>query len=282
MALTPEVRSTQAVVRIVEEASTADLRATQTKARAIYNVPTESERITQATVRSISESDVAVQVTQNLVRSIVRGRVFNPKVRTWTYTLDGHDHYVLRLGETETLDYDTYSKEWAVYGSGETSLWKAATGCNWLGGNRLAAVYGSNVVVGDENNGALYFLDPDYDYEDHSILGADEKLPFEREVQAQVVLKGYDSVSCYGVELEGSIGSVDEFGDTLVNLTYSDDRGNTYQDAGSIAADVEEYSARLNWQSLGSMKGPGRLFKITDNGALKRIDTMEAATDLEG
>jgi hypothetical protein len=90
----------------------------------------------------------------------------------------------------------------------------------------------------------------------------------------QISIKGgYSSIPCFGVQLYGSIGSGD--GELTVGLTYSDDRGFSYADAGEITLTPEAYTQRVNWRSLGSMRAPGRLFRITDTGALKRIDGME-------
>jgi hypothetical protein len=60
-----------------------------------------------------------------------------------------------------------------------------------------------------------------------------------------------------------------------VNLKYSDDSGATFYDAGDQTVPAEVYDTRLNWRSLGSIRYPGRLFKITDSGALRRIDSLE-------
>ena len=77
-----------------------------------------------------------------------------------------------------------------------------------------------------------------------------------------------------GVQLFGSIGSGLEDG-MEVSLEVSDDRGFTYTDMGAVSLDAGDYNARVHWRSLGSMSAPGRLFKITDEGALKRIDSAE-------
>lgn len=259
---------------------TVSTEVSQARVFALGNYPTIEARVTQARLIGLAEPAAEVHLSQARVFGLGRGRVNDPRVRAWTYTLDGHDFYVLRLGNTETLVYDTYSEQWSVYGSNDTRLWKAYTGTNWLGGDLYGASFGSNVIVGDDGNGSIYFLDPDEDKDDDSVLGVELKRPFKREVQSQLVLKGYDLVSCFGVELEGSIGDLEVGSDTTVNLQYSDDRGNTYEDAGNILAPDNEYHTRLDWQSLGSMNVPGRLFKITDRGALKRIDSMLAVTDL--
>jgi hypothetical protein len=218
-----------------------------------------------------------VHATQALVLAIARGRIADPKIRVWGYTLDSHDFFVIRLGATgETLQADLRTLEWSVYGSDDTALWRAYTGVNWGGAWLFAADYGSNVVVGDDGSGALYFLDPQQDYDDDVLQGNLVKRPFDREITGQVVVKsGYDEVPCYGVQLFGDIGKVGgSVDDVTVELSYSDDRGITYTDTDVVELDAGEYDARAFWSSLGSMRAPGRLFKVKDRGALRRIDSL--------
>jgi hypothetical protein len=217
-------------------------------------------------------SSVGVQLSQVAVLAAVKGRTANPRVRAWTFTMDGHDYYVLHLGTVETLIYDTHSKEWYVWGSGLGDLWRAYVGLNWLGGTQNATGYGSNVIVGDDGNGALYFLDPEADKDDDALTGATRT--FTRVLEGQVVVKsGYDFPPCFGVQVYGSIGKNDE--NESVTLEISDDRGVTYVSVGDLTVVAGDVDFRLNWQSLGSMRAPGRLVRITDYGALRRIDGME-------
>lgn len=265
-------RISQAVVRSFDE-PTPDLRVSQFLTRSIFNYPADAARISQTIVRSFDEPTPMLNVSQLLVRVLIKGRVDEPNIRAWTFTLDGHDFYVLRLGADETLVYDTHSQQWSVYGSGTGNPWRAYTGRNWIGG-REHALNWSDVIVGDDGNGSLYFLSPDDDNDDDSITGSETPRPFRRRVTGQVIVKpGYFSAPCFGVQLFGSIGSSAE---TLsVNLAVSDDRGFNYDDMGDITLSPEEYNARVNWLSLGSMSAPGRLFRITDEGALKRVDDLQ-------
>jgi hypothetical protein len=250
-----------------------DGRISQAAVRSVFNYPAEAGRISQTFVRSIDEPVPDLQVSQLIVRVLIKGRVDEPVIRAWTFTQDGHDYYVLRLGAAETLVYDTFSQQWSVYGSGITNPWRAYTGRNWQGGRGLALNY-SDVIVGDDGAGVIYFLSPDDDYDDDALTGADTPRSFHRRITGQVIVKpGYMSAPCFGVQLYGSIGSGPE---TLnVNLAVSDDRGFSYDDMGDIVLDANDYNARANWLSLGSMVAPGRLFRITDDGALKRIDALE-------
>src|SRR5690606_33812126 len=127
-------------------------------------------------------------------------------------------------------------------------LWRAYDGCNWLGGYTQSSSYGSNIVVGDDGNGSIYFLNPDADTDDDAIAGEDIQRTFLRRASGQVVTKGYSKVRCYGVQLYGSIGQFDASTVPTVNLSYSDDRGQTYVDAGTYTFDPDDVDARAFWR----------------------------------
>jgi len=241
----------------------------------IFNFPSEFVEASQYDVVLAEASPSApMSVSQMDVILILRGRRDNPRVRTWTFTLDGHDFYVLRLGNDETLVYDTLSEQWYNWGTGNEKWWRAESGVNWIGGNAFANQYGSNIAVGDDTNGALYFLDPNSDVDDSPSDGPLSPQVFKRQISGQVIMKGYASVPCYGVELLGSIGELSDSDNVTVTLESSDDRGLTYNNHGSIDIVNAEYDLRYNWRSLGSMTVPGRVFRITDYGALRRIDSL--------
>ena len=224
--------------------------------------------------------DTEIEVTK-LVAYLITGPVFRGilRVLTWTFTLDDHDFLVISLLDS-TLVYDFHSNEWYTWGSGlEDEKWQAALGTNWgtnlgalmpgLGGNTQ-----SNVVCGDGANGALYFLDPVLN-EDDSSLGVPGQA-FSRTITGQLVLRGHDYVPCPGVELTGSTGeTTGALADGTVTLDISDDRGHTYVNAGTLTPTPGVYDVQLAWRSLGSFTGPGRLFRVTDYGALNRIDGLD-------
>lgn len=250
-----------------------DIQLSQFRVRSLFGVPAEEVRASQLRARAVADFGPDVRISQFRVRALIRGRIQDPQVRAYTFTIDGHDFYVLRCGNIETLVFDTHSKEWYVWGSEDSEVWRAYSGCNWLGGRRLAGDY-SNVVVTDDANGALYFLDPEGETDDHAIDGSSTQVEFTRIITAQYVLpQGYDSSPCYGLNVFGSVGQADS---TLsVELKVSDDRGLSFESYGEVSLTAEEYDARLRWGSLGAMRAPGRLFQIVDTGALRRIDHIE-------
>lgn len=270
-----DIQGSQSVILASTDAD-ADVTPSQAIVLAAGSYDAEGIETSQGLVLSATDApDMPMEVTQTLILLAARGRVNDPKIKCWTFTLDGHEYYVLKLGNQETLIYDTLAEAWYIWGSGDGDLWRAYTGCNWLGGTKQGGGYGSNIVVGDDGNGSLYFLDPDGEADDDSLLGSATLRPYQRVIQGQAVMKGYNSWPCYAVELQGSIGYVDEDTYTDVTLSVSDDQGNSYVDCGTITVPRDDVNARLQWRSLGSMRAPGRIFKVVDYGALTRIDTMD-------
>ena len=69
-------------------------------------------RITQARIVAAEEADNNLEISQSRLLVAVRGRPGNPRLRDWTFSLDGHDFYVLRLGDDLTLVYDATTEQW--------------------------------------------------------------------------------------------------------------------------------------------------------------------------
>lgn len=249
----------------------------------VWNLPSQGVEVSELDVEYVTEFEAhPMQVSQYDLEYVYRGRVDDPKVRCFTFTLDGHDFYVIRLGTIETLVFDTQTEQFYIWGSGEGLLWRAYDGCNWLGGYPQSTGFGSNIVVGDDGTGTIYFLNPDADTDDDALEGLSLQREFLRRVSGQVTTTGYGSVRCYGLEVMGSIGQSPAATSQTVTLSYSDDRGQSYVDAGTITNEPDDYDLRLFWRSLGSVRAPGRIFRLTDYGALKRIDSLTMVAEGEG
>jgi len=201
----------------------------------------------------------------------------NPRLRAWTFTLDGHDFYVLRLGDTKTLVYDVSSEQWMDWASWEKDYWRASLGANWVGGTALADTWGSNVIVGDDTFGLLWFLDPDQGFDEHPDYAIDVDMPIEHIAMAQMPMRGRDVLPCNVVYLTAD-NSGPTFTGAAVTLSISDDAGKTFWDADTITIEVGNVEQEFNWYSLGQIGTPGRLFKIVDNG-LTRLDDFKMNDD---
>lgn len=272
------VRTSQARVFAVMSIPAASAFVSQARVQTVASQTVAGVRISQARANAVVKSTMSVRASQARVLAVCRGRVSDPKIRAWTFSLDSHDFYVLRLGNTETLLYDRYAEQWYVWGSGNAGPWKAFTGQNWQGGNKWTGE-GSNVLVGDDGNGALYFLDPSRYYDDDSVFGEESPREFMRVITGQVSVRGIDSAPCYGVQLIGAVGEQIESALTGVTLYTSDDQGHTWDEHETITVANAAYTDRIEWWSLGSFDSPGRLFKVVDYGALPRIDHLDMMDD---
>lgn len=271
-----DVRATAGDVLFVGTISAANIRSTMGSSLTVFNFPTESIATQEAITNVVYRRDSTIQVQQAQALVLTKGRVEDPKVRAWTFTLDSHDFYVLRLGNFETLVYDIKTEQWYTWASLGSNVLPLDTGISWLGGNRLAATFGSNILCTDDTIGTLYLMSPESPF-DEGPLDYLSTNRFDRIVQGQLPVRGYSSIPCFGAQVYGDIGQADE---TLtVTLETSDDSGFNYSSQGDISILPGEYKTRVDWRSLGSMTAPGRLFKITDDGAFARIDGLEVASD---
>jgi len=272
MALTPTIQSSGLLLQAVAEGS-PDIYASSLYIQTVFNYPTENILASELLVTAVTEGMPEIRVPQLYVQVVVRGRVENPIVRAWTFTLDGHDYYVLRLGDTNTLVYDTYSKQWMDWADLGSPTWRANYGVNWIGGQGLAIGYGSDVVAGDDNLGLLWFLSPEQPFDGSASDGGDP-IFFDRITMGQLPMTGREVLPCYAAWLTTDMGEPAYTG-AAVTLEISDDAGVTFNDMGSVEVSVGTTNPQLSWYSLGQIGAPGRLFKITNDGAVARIDSFE-------
>lgn len=269
-------RGTQAAILAAATPGAApETRLTAADVLVALTYPTPVERLSGLSGLVIAKNATPLQVTNAAVLVAVRGRTDNPKLRAWTFTLDGHDFYVLRLGMNSTLIYDDYSEEWVEWDAFGEKYWPVNIGINWTGGMSLAYINGSNVLVGDDTHGLLWLLDPARPYDENpESLDIDQQIFFERTIQGQVVVAGRETQPCYAVWLTTDMGAPAYVG-AGVQLEISDDAGVTYDDMGTVTVTADGNFPELSWYSLGQIGAPGRLFRITDDGAVARIDSLE-------
>lgn len=264
----------------------ANERVTSSRVFSIYNFPTPYVYGSAARVLLPVKRNSTMQVTESRVFAVVHGRVANPKLRAWTFTLDGHDFYVLRLGDSTTLLYDFYSEQWVQWDSTENGAWRPNVGISWEGAQGILAPggksYGSNVVAGDDTFGLLWFLDPYQAWDENpDYARTPQQISFERIVTGQVLGSGRVETPCYVVFVDG-----DNYGLTGteftpgITLEYSDDQGRNFVSAETLPSlDDEAANNPYAWYSLGQISSPGRIFRIVDNGVFARIDSMDMNDD---
>lgn len=258
--------------------ATVSINAPQGAMLAAYNIPTEGIRIPQAgIIAAFRQTANNIQAAQAMVMVAARGRIADPRLKAWTFTLDGHDFYVLRLGDFTTLLYDAAADQWVEWTSDGLNFWRANTGISWLGAGGLAHAYGSSVVVGDDTFGLLWFLDPTLPYDEHpDPLRSPQQIPFERIVTGQVLASGRQYLPCYVIFVDGdNYGLTDTDFVPSVVLETSDDQGRNFvaHDVLTVEADITVDNP-YSWYSLGQIASPGRMFRVRDTGVFTRIDSM--------
>ena len=216
---------------------------------------------------------VTVSAEQGVTFVAALGATQNCRLRSWTFTLDGHDFYVLRLGEDYTLVYDFTTESWSKWQSSDVPYLHQHVGLNWYSMNKpsLATNAVTNVVCGDDSSSYLYTLNPYVGYDEDTSLN---QLNFTREVLGGVPMRTRRTQPVGGLYVVVDSGNPQVPGATI-SLATSDDYGKTWQDHGSITPTVGDFTQEFSWRSLGLIRAPGKAFKITDNGAAVRIESME-------
>lgn len=207
-----------------------------------------------------------------LTRSSPRRR----RMQAWTFSLDGHDFYVLELAGEGTIVYDVITGQWCEWKTEGQITWRARIGTNWLGMAKTTAdrLYGTNVVCGDNTLGILWMLDPTQGYDDDTSGSA--QITFTRYVNGYLPMRMRETQSNAAVYVTLDLGAPSITGATIT-LRTSDDNGNTYYSHGSNTITASDFTQEVAWRGLGLIRSPGRLFELTDNGAAVRI----AAADIK-
>jgi len=204
-----------------------------------------------------------------------RSRPRRRRMQAWTFSLDGHDFYVLNLADEWTLCLDTATGQWSEWRTAGRTTWRARIGQNWLGIGHVTAdrLYGTNVVVGDDTGGTLWVLDPTQGFDD-GVTVDDDDAPFIRYVTGLIPMRIREAKSCAGVYINLALGAPTVSG-ASVQLRTSDDGGNTFYDHGSVVITPADYTQEVAWRGLGLIRAPGRVFELTDSGASVRINSAE-------
>lgn len=260
---TPTITQAGALVAHALPASTS-VRTTQ-EGTLIAHRPSASSgvRTTQAAalVLGNSEVNVAVNVTQAAVLIAWKtGITGQTRQRAWTFDFDGHIFYVLDLSEEGTWVYDFTTEEWTKFETPGYGIWNMVNGYAWES-NRM-------VVGGDAIYPTILRLDPASHLDDGW-------RPVEYKVTAGISTRDRNGKSVDSVRLAVSAGyTVDS--SPVITMKFSDTNGATWSDDYPFQLTQGEYSQRVEWNSLGQIAIPGRVFEFSDQGGLVRIDSAEA------
>lgn len=275
MALTPSVRISQARALGVGGGDSGGVRISQARVFAIANFPTDAIRISQGRLLSVVGSAPDVRVSQARVLAVVRGRIENRRLRAWTFSLDGHDFYVLRLGERATIVCDLTTGQWSDWTDHDRDCWRAQVGMNWLGMGveTFDKGYDTNIVCGDDTYSRLFIIEPTQGF-DEPPFDSREPVPFQRIVRGGITQRMRQTATCNAVYVTLALGIPAASG-ASITLRTSDDLGKTWADHGAITVNANEWDQEVSWRSLGLVRAPGRMFELSDNGATVRIAGMD-------
>lgn len=191
----------------------------------------------------------------------------SPILRSWAFRLDGHEYYVLRLGEAETLVFDRLTQQWSHWQSPDRTNWRAHVGCNWQGMAGTLGDDGTDIVAGDDSTGVLWRLDPTSGRDDRTDTGDDA---FSRVVTGAIPLDGRDVLQVGAIQITVTLGAPSQAGASLI-LETSTDLGHTWVNHGEQVVAAGAYSQVVEWRGCGIARQPGLLARITDDGATVRI-----------
>lgn len=225
--------------------ASAQSRAAQAQALIAYSAggPNVSAKVSQAL--ALIAYGTGVPITQ--------------LANTWTFIMDGHRFWVMSLGPEGDWAYDTETKQWCQLNS------QGFPGLNFTHGT----MWGLRVFGGDALYPFLYELDPNQpDDEGWRTV--------EHIVTGGIQTRSPNMIGVANFRLAASVGALND-ASTDVNLTFSDDNGNTWSDPFTITVSQGAYDTQLVFPALGSFGAPGRVFKITDAGGMLSIYGADAA-----
>jgi|ERR1044072_3415009 hypothetical protein len=249
-------------------------RADQLTVTAIGIFPSENVETSNLQTLIPLATSMDAEVSQNQVMVVGQGRITDRTVRVWSFSLDGHDFYCITLGGASTLVYDLTTGAWSEWSSPGLAVWRAHKGQNWVTMDYTTYATGvtSNVVAGDDNRGLLWTLDPTQGYDETATDG--EPVAFYREVTGGIPGSMRETTKVGAVYLTGSMAKPQLTG-AGITLSTSDDNGLSWTDHGTVVIEQGNYDQEWSWRSLGLVKSPGKLFRLTDSGGSVRFDRLE-------
>ena len=229
--------------------------------------------VSSQTSMMVSRTALAKTTTETSLLAMLvayrTGSIENLEARTWEFTLDGHTFYVLTLGEQGTFVYDFSTRQWAQWITGGLNTWNMEIGTTWKG----------VVVAADQSNPIIWQLTP-------SSFIDDGFKTMKRVVTGGLFVRQRQVVPNYAFRITASVGSP-EFATTIpatvpeVALEFSDDQGKTFTGAGALTLVMDDQEQELAWMSLGAIKAPLRVFRVTDIGGIASIYGADAEVEVD-
>lgn len=174
-------------------------------------------------------------------------------VNTFDFNLDGHFYYGMHVRGQGTFVFDMTTGQWTQWQSGDLTYYNAQFHTQW-GDLFYASTLSDNTLVEVDPDSVL---DDSFRVNTFTATGRIES-------QSRRWIKNPEA------QLFGSIGQ--RGGD--VALRFSDDEGLNYSAdrVVSMAAGVRD--ANIIFYDLGSVRAPGRIFQLEDEGTLRRIQSL--------
>jgi hypothetical protein len=268
MALTPEVRSSQAQAFAITGAKSVGINTSMAQVMAVYNFPSIQLRTSQLAGMVVTKSSNTVRVMMAQALAVVIGIKDEHNLRAFTFTQDDHDFYVLKLGVNKTFVYDKLTSQWSQWQSPRLKYWRVNDGCGWQGIN----------VGCDSLSGDIFQIDP---------VGRLDYLttPIVSQIFSGKTFRFRTFQPCYMAELSvsenGPPAGIDP---TTVGIQLRSSDTINWTDHGTVTAQAAGTQTYARWYGLGLMKSPGILFEITDTGYARRIDafTIEIGGQVSG
>jgi hypothetical protein len=224
-----------------------------------------------AVLASYAKGVHAVPMVSELSELSVYSTAFPAQEQTlaWTFSLDGHTFYVLDIGEQGTFLYDIVTQNWCQFQTQNSVGWNLRNGCMWWTG-------APRIVGGDSTGPYTWELDP-------TALFDDGFRDVEHAATSAVELRSRVYVSMSELRIAASAGLLDDTaGAVYMQLTYSDNGGQTYSDPLIVqltAGTTPDGQQDIRFSSLGSFMAPGRILQISDVGGVLRLDGVDAMID---
>ena len=200
---------------------------------------------------------VAARVQHTNVIAVCAVGVIPPLPETlssFAYNLDGHYNYGIHVEGYGTYVLDRTTGQWSQYASGDLELWNARYHEKW--GDKF---YASSLL-----DSTLLEIDPDAILDD-SFRSNQFTVTGRVESQSRRYIKNPEA------QLFGSVG----LRGGAINLSFSDDEGDTFSPTRTVSVAPGARDANVMFYDLGSVRAPGRVFKITDEGTLRRIQSLK-------
>ncbi len=172
-------------------------------------------------------------------------------IRGCSYVKDNHAFYGVLLPNGTSWFYDVSLGEWHERQTYAQSRWL---------GNGLMSAYGKT-IVGSHADGALYQFDKNTLYDAGTI-------PITAEITCPTFGTDPDLKRCsrLRLDMEAGVGiTTGQGSDPIVDLTISDDRGETFSsDLPCSIGKIGHYDYGVQWFQLGQFRSRVHKFRITD------------------